>query len=348
MIHAQVSKRFGSGFALEIDLRASAGVTALFGPSGAGKTLLLNLIAGLEQPDAGRILLDNRILFDSGAGVRLAPRSRDCGYVFQNYALFPHMTLRENLAFAAERLPRLERHRRVNEMLDTFRLTESAGRLPSAVSGGQRQRCSIARALIGNPKLLLLDEPATGLDAGLRADLYAVLRQVREQFQTPILLVTHDLDECLELAGEMWLIADGRAIQHGSPEEVLAQPASLAAAQLLGAFNLLPAEISALDPGRNTSTLQCSDFELQTRYLPGHLKGDRVTVCVRPGALRVSPGSANTGVNRCAGSLERAVPLSQQVRLEFTNGIRALVPSAEFVESREWTIECPSNAIQVL
>src|SRR5207342_2833788 len=142
-----------------------------FGPSGSGKTLTLDSIAGFVRPDDGRIILDDDILFDGPTGVYLPPQARNCGYVFQNYALFPHMTLRENLVFAAERRPRLERHRRVNDMLDTFRLADAAGRRPHEVSGGQRQRCSIARALIGGPKLLLLDEPAQGLDAPLRAEL---------------------------------------------------------------------------------------------------------------------------------------------------------------------------------
>src|SRR5262249_34567633 len=159
--------------------QAGAGVTVLFGPSGAGKTLTLDSIAGFIPPDEGRILLDDEILFDGAARVHLSPQDRNCGYVFQNYALFPHMTLRENLAFAAERKPRLERHRRVNEMIDRFHLQDTAGRRPHEVSGGQKQRCSIARALIAEPKLLLLDEPAQGLDAQLRSELYEILRQVR-------------------------------------------------------------------------------------------------------------------------------------------------------------------------
>ena len=127
-------------------------MTVLFGPSGAGKTLTLDSIAGFVRPDEGRILLDDQILFDGAAGVHLAPRARRCGYVFQNYALFPHMTLRQNLEFAAERTPRLERHRKVNEMLEKFHLTDVAGRRPHELSGGQKQRCSIARALIGAPR----------------------------------------------------------------------------------------------------------------------------------------------------------------------------------------------------
>src|SRR4051812_24612604 len=200
MLQARLRKTFppkpdSAGFSLDLEFSASAGVTILFGPSGAGKTLVLDSIAGFVEPDEGRILLDDEILFDGAAGVNLRPQKRQCGYVFQNYALFPNMTVRENLAFAAERRPRLERHRRVTEMLEKFRLSEAAGRRPHEVSGGQRQRCSIARALIGAPKLLLLDEPATGLDAPLRAEFYGVLRQVQHEFKTPMLLVTHNLEE---------------------------------------------------------------------------------------------------------------------------------------------------------
>src|SRR6185295_15939559 len=257
----------------ELEFEAAAGVTVLFGPSGSGKTLTLDLIAGFVRPDDGRILLDDDILFDRAAGVNLAPQGRNCGYVFQNYALFPHMTLRQNLEFAAERRPRLERHRRVAEMLDKFRLAESAGRRPHEVSGGQRQRCSIARALIGAPKLLLLDEPATGLDAPLRAEFYEALRQVRTEFQTPMLLVTHDLDECFELGDEMLVLDHGKIVQSGTPRQVLDQPANLDVARILGAFNVLEAEIKTLDPGRDTSRLQVGEFELEGPYFPGHLKG---------------------------------------------------------------------------
>src|ERR1700692_2983888 len=208
MFRARLRKSFparpdSAGFSLDLEFQAAAGVTVLFGPSGSGKTLVLDSVAGFVRPDEGRILLDDDLLFDAATDVHLTPQARNCGYVFQNYALFPHMTLRENLMFAAERRPRLERHRRVNEMLETFRLADAAGRRPHEVSGGQRQRCSIARALIGGPKLLLLDEPATGLDALLRAEFYEALRQVRKEFKTPVLLVTHDLDECFELGEHM-------------------------------------------------------------------------------------------------------------------------------------------------
>src|SRR5579872_3747099 len=268
MISARIRKTYAarpdsSAYNLDLEFEAAAGITVLFGPSGSGKTLTLDAIAGFVRPDLGRILLDGEILFDGASGVHLPPQARNCGYVFQNYALFPHMTLRKNLEFAVERLPRLERHRRVNEMLERFRLTDAAGRRPHQVSGGQRQRCSIARALIGSPKLLLLDEPAQGLDAVLRAELYDVLRQVRADFHTPVLLVTHDLEECFELADDMLVLHGGRLVQSGPPHKILDSPASLEVARLLGAFNLLAAEIKLLDPGRNISRIAVGGSEIE-------------------------------------------------------------------------------------
>jgi molybdate transport system ATP-binding protein len=356
MIQARLRKTFpprndSAGFSLEIDFRAGSGVTVLFGPSGAGKTMVLDSIAGFLRPDEGRILLDDAILFDGAARVHLSPQARNCGYVFQNYALFPHMTVRENLAFAAERRPRLERHRRVNEMLERFRLTETAGRRPHVVSGGQRQRCSIARALIGGPKLLLLDEPAQGLDAPLRTELYETLRQVRADFQTPVLLVTHDLDECFELGDEMVVLREGRIVQSGAPREILDRPANLDVARLLGAFNLIPGEIRTLDPGRNSSRLRIGEFEIDGPYFPGRLKGDRVTVCVRPEQLTALPRNGRPGPNQIPAALERAVEKPTHVRLEFSGGIAVDLPCAQFElqhETREWVVQFPAPLLRAL
>jgi ABC-type sulfate/molybdate transport systems ATPase subunit len=358
MIHARISKRFphrpdSAGFMLDVEIKAAAGVTVIFGPSGAGKTLALECIAGFVRPDGGRIMLDDAILFDAATRICLAPQRRNCGYVFQNYALFPHMTLRDNLLFASARLPRLERHRKVSDMLEQFRLTPVAGRRPHEVSGGQQQRCSIARALVGGPRLLLLDEPARGLDAPLRSDLYAVIRQVRAEFDLPVLLVTHDLDECFELGDQMLVFREGRVAQAGPPRKVMEQPANVEIARLLGIENVLPAEIVALDPGRNTSLLRLEYGDLTGPYFPGHLIGDRVHLCVRAEQLRAAPtgdGSPQRE-NQAAARLARASEKPGGVRLEFEGGLSAAVDRDVYErgkDNKEWLVEFPSHLLRVI
>ncbi|HYL38081.1 MAG TPA: ABC transporter ATP-binding protein [Bryobacteraceae bacterium] len=356
MIRARIRKQYApgpesAGFSLDIEFQALRGFTVLFGPSGAGKTLTLDSIAGFVRPDEGRILLDDEILFDGAAGVHRPPQARHCGYVFQNYALFPHMTLRKNLEFAVERIPRLERHRKVNEMLEKFHLAEVSGRRPYELSGGQKQRCSIARALIAAPRLLLLDEPARGLDAPLRAELYSVLRQVREEFGIPVLLVTHDFEECLELGDDMVVMREGRVVQTGPPRKVLEQPAHVDVARLLGVFNLLPVEIRGLDPGRNTSRLRFQDAELTGPYFPGRLIGDRVWLCIRPDLLTVAPRDGRPGINQIPAALVRTIEKPDRVRLEFAGDIavevdRSLLEKYESV--KEWVIEFPQNSLRIL
>ena len=373
MLSARIQKRFGarqdaSAFILDVDLEMFQGGNVLFGPSGSGKTLTLDCIAGFVRPDEGRVLLFDEILYDSKAGVHLTPQKRHCGYVFQNYALFPHMTLKANLEFATGTASgTLEKRRKVNEMIERFRLSDVAGLRPHEVSGGQKQRCSIARALIGEPRILLLDEPSQGLDATLRHELYAVLRQVRSEFKTPILLVTHDLEESFELGEELFVLYQGRLIQHGSPKEVLSKPATAEVAELLGHKNVLAAEILALDPGRNVSRLRIDDFEMAAPYLPGHLIGDHISVFTRPEDLRAWPqaqlrivkasgGWTNVkaangerlGPNQIAATLERVVPLPNAVRLEFTGGLTVTQSAMPESAVRDWIVEFPPEAIRAI
>jgi molybdate transport system ATP-binding protein len=356
MLRARLRKQFPAGpgsaaFSLELDLSAEPGVTVLFGPSGAGKTLTLDAIAGFVRPEQGRILLDDQILFDGAARVSLPPRQRHCGYVFQSYALFPNMTLRRNLEFALHGRPRLERHRRVNQMLERFHLDEMQGRRPHELSGGQKQRCSIARALIGAPRILLLDEPARGLDAPLRAELYGIIRQVRDEYRIPIVLVTHDLDECIELGDEIVVVRDGRAVQSGTPREVFDRPASVEVAQLLGLHNLLSVEILALDPGRKVSRVRYMDCELGGPYFPGHLIGDRVWLCVRPRQLTAAPRAGRPAANQIPVTLERVVERVHGLRLEFSGDLAVEDSNGHADEARrvkDWVVEIPPAAMRVL
>lgn len=356
MIRARIRKQFAAGrdsagFTLDVDLQAGPAITVLFGPSGSGKTLALDCVAGFVRPDEGRIMLDDDILFDGATGVHIPARNRRCGYVFQNYALFPHMTLRENLQFAAERLPRLERHRRVGEMIERFRLGDVPGRKPHQVSGGQKQRCSIARALIASPRFLLLDEPARGLDAPLREELYSILRDVRSEFDIPVLLVTHDLDECFQLGDEMVVMREGRIVQSGPPRKVIQQPASVEVARLLGLYNLLAVEIRALDPSRNSSRLRYQEFEMAGLYIPGHLIGDTVWVCVRRDEALAMPRLGKPGPNQMPVTLERVIDRPDRLRLEFADDLAVEMPHAEFNGServKDWLIEFPPASLRVL
>jgi molybdate transport system ATP-binding protein len=356
MIQARIRKRFAAGpesagFSLDLEFQAARGFTVLFGPSGAGKTLTLDCIAGFARPEEGRILLDDQILFDGAARVFVPPRGRSCGYVFQNYALFPHMTLRENLEFAAKRIPRLERHRKIGEMLEKFHLAGVSGRRPYELSGGQKQRCSIARALIGAPRVLLLDEPSRGLDAPLRSELYAVLAQVRDEFGIPVLLVTHDFAECLELGDEMIVLRDGRAVQTGTPRQVMEQPANVDVARLLGVFNVLPVEIRALDPGRNSSRLRYQEFELSGPYFPGRLIGDQVWLCIRPDLLSAAPSNGRPGMNQIPSALLRTIEKPDRVRLEFSAGVAVEMERAameKYGSVKEWAVEFPQAGLRIL
>ncbi len=338
----KLKKQF-AGFTLDLDWRIEDGVTVLFGPSGAGKTLTLDCIAGFVEPDQGRILLNDEILFDRKAGLSLATQRRGCGYVFQNYALFPHMTLRENLLFANPSATA------VQEMMDRFRIAPVAHKHPHELSGGQQQRGSIARALLTSPRILLLDEPARGLDAELRQELYAVLRQVRQEFSTPMLLVTHDLDECFELGDRMLVMRNGRVVQIGSPTEVLGQPNSPDVARLLGCFNVFPAEITALDPGKNTSRLRVGEDYLEARYIPGYFRGDQVWIAVRTSALNAWPrGKHALGLNQVTAILEHAAHTPGGTRLEFAGNLIVEQAGKPDKHSGEWVVEFPAESLVVV
>jgi molybdate transport system ATP-binding protein len=342
MTGIRARKRVSAAFALELDFSLGAGVTALVGPTGAGKTLLLELVAGLATPDEGRILLNDAILFDGQAHVDLPPVERGCGYVSQGDSLFPHRTLRQNLEFAAQRFPRLDRHRRVAEAIDHFTLSDAAGLLPADAGAVARLRCSIARALIGAPELLLVD------DAGIDAALFDT---IRAHFRGPILMATRDLDLACAVAAEMALIDGGRVVQRGAPRQVLDQPATLDAAHLDGYENVWQAAIATLDRAANLTRLEFPGFALSVEYLPGHLRGDRVWVAIRAAAVRPRRADAPAAPNVVAAELVCTVERAQSVRMEFAGPIVAELPVGEFVPLREqktWSLELPAASLRVI
>jgi molybdate transport system ATP-binding protein len=342
MTGIRVSKRAAGAFSLEVDLSLGPGATALAGPAGAGKTLLLEMIAGLATPDEGRILLNDAILFDGQARVNLAPVRRSCGYVSQTDSLFPHRTLWQNLESAARRFARLERHRRVAEAIEHFALAEAAGLRPAETGPAERLRCSVARALIGGPDLLLAD------DAGFDAALFDL---IRSHFRGSVVMATRDLDLACGAASEIVLLHAGRALQRGAPRQVLDQPATVEAARLAGYENLWQGTIGALDRAANASRLEFGSFSLTVPYLPGHLRGDRVWAAIRASAVRPRRADGPPGPNVIAADLVRVIERTQSVRLEFSGPVVAELPVSQFAalsQMKNWLIEFPAEGLRVI
>lgn len=356
MINVRVRKHFPPGravsaFALECEFIAPAGITALWGPAGSGKTLILEAIAGFLRPDAGRILLDDALLFDAATGVHLEPRQRRCGYVPPGFALFPHLTLRRNLEFGASRLPRLERRRRVNEAFEHFELADVASRKPRELNRVQRFRGAVARALLSEPQALLMDEPCLGASAPERLDCRDTLRRVRGEHEIPILFASTDLDECLEVAERMIVLREGRVAQAGLTRQVVEQPATAEVARMLGLYTLLPAEIMALDPSRNSSRILVQGVELSGPYFPGHFLRDRVWLCVRPDQLLARPRDGKPGPNQIPAQLLRVTEKVRSVRLAFSGDLEVEAPRTDFEpqkHNKDWVVEFPPDALRVL
>jgi molybdate transport system ATP-binding protein len=329
---------------VDLDLPLPHGITALVGSAAAEMTLALEMIAGFTRPDSGRILIDDAIVFDAAARVDLPARRRRCGYVPSGESLFPQMTVRQNLMFAAAFWARLERHKRVAEMLERFELAASLDQHPHELPPALRLRAEIARALIAEPKLLLLDEQA-GRGIG-----ESLLRLMSAAFTGPILMVTADLDLCYSSAACVALCDGGRIIQRGAARHTLENPESPAAARLLGIDNLFSATIAALDPGRNLSRLECESFVLQAPYLKGHFKGDRVSVGIRSEDVRVHAGELEPEVNFLPAVLQRVVEHPRAVHLEFAGGISARLSREQFErekDNRSWQVELPPAALRI-
>jgi molybdate transport system ATP-binding protein len=342
MTSARIGKKIAPDFSLDVEFSVPAGVTALFGPSGAGKTLILEALAGFATPDSGRILLDDVLLFDAAAHVSVPPHRRGCGYVAQCDPLFPHMTLRQNLAFAAHASPRVERTRRVAEALERFQLASAAARRPREMAPAEKLRGAVARALLASPKLLLLDERGFG---------EALLRTVREAFPGPILLVTNDLDMCCAAAERLILLDAGRIVQSGPARAVVERPESADAARVLGIPNIFECAIAALDPARHSSRLEFSGFAIDGPNLPKHFRGDRVWAAVRAEDLRVHAGEGERHENALPLELVRVSRGLRTVRMEFAGGILADVPYEEYEgkkDSKIWQVEFVAERLRVL
>lgn len=278
-----------SRFSVQAEFAATPGITILFGASGAGKTTLLDCIAGLRKPDDGLIAIGDVRLFDSGLRLNLPPNWRHVGYLFQTLALFPHLTVRQNVEYGLAGLDRVERDNRSREILESFHIASLAPRRPNEISGGERQRVALARTLVTQPKVLLLDEPLTALDAVTKSRIIDDLRAWNERHRIPILYVTHDREEVFALGERVIALADGRILAEGSPHDVLHRPQLESVAQLAGFENIFECEV--VDRHAQQGTMACqiagSSVSLEaplTRIEDGH----RFSIGVRAGDILVA------------------------------------------------------------
>jgi molybdate transport system ATP-binding protein len=298
-------------FELGVSLSVGGETVALVGPSGAGKTTVLRAIAGLRRPDRGRIALGERVWFDSAAKVDLPPERRSVGLVFQEYALFPHMTVRANVAFGGEA--------RVDELLQRLRIGHLAGERPGGLSGGERQRVALARALARNPDVLLLDEPLSALDAHTRSVVRGELQDVLAELALPTVIVTHDFRDAAALAGRIGVIVDGQLRQEGSAAELVARPADAFVASFTGG-NLLP----GLADGGVDVSLDAGGVVRASAPASG-----RVGVAVYPWEVAVALEAPPNGLNGLPGAVHGVAPEGNRVRVR-VGQVVAEVPAEEF------------------
>jgi molybdate transport system ATP-binding protein len=330
-LSAEFERHFPSGPLIQANLRLPTdrfSITVLFGPSGSGKTTMLRCLAGLDRPDRGHICLGARkasgtffeTWFDAGRGIFLSPQQRGVGYLSQEYALFPHLSVAANIAYGLRKMAGAERHERVQRMMDLFGLTGLEQRWPRQLSGGQQQRVALARALVRQPRLLLLDEPLSALDAPTREHLRRELRQLLAKLGVPAVLVTHDRVEALALGDAVVVLDDGRVCQSGPVQEVFARPANLATARITGVDTVEPVRILTVVDGLATVAVG------QTQLVAldhGMTAGDGyISIRAEDVILEKGAGSPSSARNRLPGLVETMMREGPMVRINLDCGFR--------------------------
>ena len=317
-LNARMVKRFPSGerrFSLDVEFNAAPGFTILFGPSGSGKTTLLDCVAGLATPDFGRITVGKRLLFDANARTDVPVAKRGVGYVLQDLALFPHLTVEQNTQYGLAHMPRSERTLRSAAMLQEFRIDHLRQQRPVEISGGERQRVALARALVTDPCVLLLDEPLAALDGATKAKIIDDLRRWNQAHSIPILYVTHSREEVIALGERVLVLEQGSIVAQGAPHEVLRAPMRETVAQLAGFENIFDATVWLVHEDRGTMTCRLpgtreGTFVLLETPLIRAEQGSHLRVGIRAGdiLLAVTKPEGLSARNVIAGhlvSLER-------------------------------------------
>lgn len=311
-------------FALDVQFHAAPGFTILFGPSGAGKTTLLDCVAGLATPTAGRIAIGDRVLFDDSQKMNRPVAQRRVGYVFQDLALFPHLTVEQNIHYGLAHLPKPERLARSSAILQAFRIAHLARRSAREISGGESQRVALARTLVTDPGVLLLDEPLAALDSATKSGIIADLRAWNRAHGIPILYVTHSRDEVFALGERVLVLDAGRILAQGTPHEVLHAPRFETVAQLAGFENIFDAVVESIRPERGTMTCRLQkdgvgSVVIETPLVAGGV-GSTLRVGIRAGdillatAMPVGLSARNVIPGRITSVEQRDVIVSARIR----------------------------------
>jgi molybdate transport system ATP-binding protein len=308
-----------------------APVTVLFGPSGSGKTTVLRALAGLDRPDAGTITFDGETWFDAARGLDVPPQARGVGLLFQEYALFPHLSVASNLGYGLHRLARAERAARVGALAERFGLAGLLERKPGQLSGGQQQKVALARALAPRPRLLLLDEPLSALDVPTRQELRAELRHLLEQAGVPAVVVTHDRTEALALGDRLAVLIDGAVRQVGPVHQVFSEPADVEVARVVGTENVFPSRLRRRQDGLLVVRTEGPAGVELVAIDPGGVE-DEAYACIRAEEVVLEPGEGHpsSAQNRLAGVVAGRSDEGALVRVTLDCGVRlvALVTRA--------------------
>ena len=313
LVATGLSRSFGGAPVVnDVSLEVAAGqVTCLLGPSGCGKSTTLRMIAGVERPDSGTIRIDGRTV--CGDGVLVPPEARSVGLMFQDFALFPHLTVAQNVAFGLSG-DRAAKARRVDELLDRVNLSGYGPKHPHQLSGGEQQRVALARALAPRPKVMLMDEPFSGLDNRLRDGIRDTTLEVLKEEGTAVLLVTHEPDEAMRMADEIALMRDGRIVQRGAPYNIYNAPVDKAAAAFFSDINVI----------RGTCRGALTDTPFGAFLTPGYPDGAEVDIIIRPQHLKIDFDRGGRGPNPTVqdgtparGTLQRARYLGRESLVDF-------------------------------